>query len=74
MKLVAKVLDNHLKGKQWIAGDSITLADLYAGAFFSSAFQTVFDSAYRTKAVPNLNAWFENFSSHQPVVKRCGKI
>ena len=37
MKVAAKALDTHLKGKQWIAGDSISLADLYCGACFAAS-------------------------------------
>jgi len=37
MKVVAKVLDTHLNGKQWIAGDSFSLADLYCGACFAAS-------------------------------------
>ena len=63
MKTIAKVLDTHLKGKQWIAGDNFSLADLYCGAFFSASFQTVLDAGFR-KAMPNLAAWFANFAAH----------
>ena len=38
MKVAAKVFDTHLKNKQWIAGDSISLADLYCGACFAASF------------------------------------
>lgn len=73
MKTVAKVLDTHLQGKQWIAGESFSLADLYCGAFFTASFQLVLDGGFR-KAMPNLTAWFEAFAAHQPVVRRCGRI
>lgn len=73
MKVAAKTFDTHLKGKQWIAGDSISLADLYCGACFAASFQTVLDAGFR-KAMPNLAAWFERWSQHQPVVRRHGRI
>ena len=73
MKVAAKALDTHLNGKQWIAGDSISLADLYCGACFAASFQTVLDAGFR-KAMPNLSAWFERWSQHAPVVKRHGRI
>jgi len=73
LKAVAKTLDTHLQGKQWIAGDSFSLADLYTGAFFVASFQTVLDGGFR-KAVPNLAAWFANFIAHQPVIRRMGRI
>ena len=73
MKVAAKAFDTHLKGKQWITGDSLSLADLYCGAFFAASFQTVLDAGFR-KAMPNLSAWFERWSQHQPVVRRHGRI
>jgi len=38
MKRLAKVLDDNLKGKQWLVGDTITLADLYVGACSAASF------------------------------------
>lgn len=56
-KLIAKILDNHLEGKKWLVGDNITIADLYLGAAFVLAFQTIFDAGFR-KAHKNVSAWF----------------
>jgi len=58
MKEAAKDLDSALNGKKFIAGDKLTIADLYVGACFATTFQTVFDAGFR-KAMPNISAWFE---------------
>jgi elongation factor 1-gamma len=73
MKTLAKVLDVSLKGKQWLVGDTISLADLYVGACCAASFQTVLDAGFR-KAMPNLSSWFERWATHHPVVKRHGFI
>lgn len=63
MKRLAKILDDNLKGKQWLVGDTISLADLYLGACCAVAFQTTLDAGFR-KAMPNFSAWFKNWSQH----------
>ena len=73
IKKIAKILDTHLKGKKWLVGDNMSIADLYLGAAFQLAFQTVFDKGFR-KAHEALSAWFQNFASHPAVVKRFGKV
>ena len=70
---LAKQLDKQIAGKKWLAGDSMTLADLFVGACMSEAFQTVFDAGFR-KGIPNLTKWFENFAKDKNVVKRFGNI
>jgi len=72
-KRIAKILDNHLEGRKWLIGDSMTIADLYLGASFILAFQMLFDKGFR-KAHKNLSEWFTNFSKHSAVIKRFGKV
>lgn len=72
-KKIAKTLDNHLAGKKWLVGDSLTIADLYLGSSFLLAFQMLFDKGFR-KAHKNLSEWFNNFISHPAVIKRFGKV
>lgn len=38
LKALAKILDTFLAGKEWIAGDSLSIADLYVGTCFILAF------------------------------------
>lgn len=73
VKVLGKMLDDYLKGKQWLVGDVISLGDLYLGASLAPAFQTILDAGFR-KAHPNLSGWFERWSKHQPVVKRHGAV
>jgi elongation factor 1-gamma len=73
VKVLGKMLDGYLKGKQWLVGDSISLGDLYLGASLAPAFQTILDAGFR-KAHPDLSEWFERWSKHHPVVKRHGAI
>lgn len=74
MKVEAERFDAYMKGKEWIAGDSMTLADLYIGAGMAAVFQTLFDAGYRKAKLPNLSAWFTRWSKHAAVMKRHGAI
>lgn len=56
-KALAKILDTYLNGKTWIAGNDLTIADLYLGSSFMLAFQTVFDGGFR-KAHKHITKWF----------------
>jgi len=38
VKILGKVLDEYLKGKQWLVGDVISIGDLYLGASVAPAF------------------------------------
>ena len=38
VKVLGKVLDEYLKGKQWLVGDVISLGDLYLGSSLAPAF------------------------------------
>jgi len=69
----AKVLDTYLKGKEFLVGSKITLADLYLANSMTLSFQTLFDAGFR-KAMPNLAKWFETISSTPAFVKRFGVI
>lgn len=73
LKEQAKVLDTYLKGKEWLVGSKMTIADIYLGSSIATAFQLVLDAGFR-KAMPNLAKWFERFTSEKSIVKRFGKI
>ena len=51
----------------------MTLAEIYLGAFFKEAFQTVFDAGFR-KGIPNLTKFFESFTMDKKVAKIFGNI
>ena len=72
-KELAKVLDTYLKGKQFLVGSKITLADLYLANSMTLSFQTIFDAGFR-KAMPNMAKWFETITATPSFVKRFGII
>jgi len=52
-----KTMNNHLNGKNWLVGSSMTLADIACGVLFTECFQLVLDSGFR-KSMPNVTKWF----------------
>lgn len=74
LKQLAQALDKELEGKKWILGDNFSLADLYLGAQFTTAFQTVISPDGFGKAAPNLVRWFAAFCAEKSVVARFGII
>jgi translation elongation factor EF-1beta len=69
----AKVLDTYLKGKNFLVGSKLTIADFYLANSMTLSFQTMFDAGFR-KAMPNLTKWFESIISTPAFVKRFGVI
>jgi elongation factor 1-gamma len=57
LKSKLKVLDTHLNGKNFMVGESLTVADVFATVMLSIGFQTVLDAGFR-KAMPNLSQYF----------------
>jgi hypothetical protein len=51
----------------------MTIADLYLGSSFLTAFQTMFDKGFRNAHI-NISEWFSSFISHPAVAKRYGKV
>jgi len=47
LKDEAKVLSTYLKGKKWLVGDKMTLADLVCAHALTPAFQLVLDAGFR---------------------------
>ncbi len=56
IRSAARVLDKHLKGRSFMVGDALTLADLDIAAPFSQVDRAKFP----IKDFPNLVAWHEN--------------
>jgi glutathione S-transferase len=73
IKTQVKCLNTHLKGRTWIAGNHITVADIVCGVTLSSAFQLYLDAGLR-KGFSDLGAWFERFVALPEVVKVAGNI
>ena len=73
IKANAKVLDGHLKGKQYLVGDSLTLADLVVACGFIVAQQTILEAGFR-KAMPGYSAWFDRVVAHEDFKGVCGIV
>ncbi len=50
----AKVLEHHLKGRQWLVGDSLTLADLSVGSFLDLREP----AGYPIEGYPEIIRWY----------------
>lgn len=68
-----KTMNNHLNGKNWLVGSSMTLADIACGVLFTECFQLVLDSGFR-KSMPNVTKWFQAFAANSSVIASCGMI
>jgi translation elongation factor EF-1beta len=73
LKDEAKVLNGCLKGKKFLVGDKVTLADLVCGYVLTPAFQTVLDAGFR-KGMGEVANWFESYVALPQVVKSAGHI
>lgn len=67
------VLNNYLKGKYYLVGNNVTIADIAMATHLSIPFQTIFDGGYR-KAIPEVAEWFERITSLPSFVRVCGYI
>ena len=59
------VVEAHLRDNTYLAGERITLADLFAAGIISRGFQFFFDKEWR-KANPNTTRWYETVYN-QPI-------
>lgn len=62
VKTEVKTLNAHLKGKSFIVGNQVTMADIACATLLTPAFQLVFDTGFR-KGMADLAKWFESFTS-----------
>lgn len=60
-KTPLKVLDDHMKGRQWIVGDKFSVADITASACVAMAKYGDVDISY----APNVKAWLERCMARQ---------
>ena len=60
-KPAMKILDDHLKGRQWLVGDKFSVADITASACVAFAKWGDIDISY----VPNVKAWLERCMARQ---------
>lgn len=60
LKKAVSALNTALKGKTWLVGDSVTLADIICGTLLTTSFQLVFDAGFR-KGRADMAKWFGAF-------------
>jgi elongation factor 1-gamma len=53
-----RVIDNHLKGNNFLVGHSLTIADIHLATLIVGVFRFIYDEQLR-KTVPNLVRWFD---------------
>ena len=66
-----KVLDKHLEGRQYIVGDSLTIADISAWGWLDKAKVVLGEEGLAP--YPNLKRWFANIDS-RPAVARARNV
>ena len=67
------VVEQHLQDKTYLAGERITLADLFAAGIISRGFQYVFDKEWRSKN-PNVTRWYETVYNQPIYLKVVDKL
>ena len=74
LKEFMKILEKQLKGKKYILGDKLTLADVSLFRHLKLFFQLVFPEGYRKSLFPKVDTWFTTLSKTNEVKKVYGKI
>ena len=73
VKTAAKLLNDRLKGKSWLVGDKLTLADIVTFNNLIVPFAFVFDGGFR-KAMPDISAWYEKMSRLPVIANTAGYV
>lgn len=68
-----KVLNNSLKGKEWLVGDCMTVADLQLALCIVELQQCTMDTNFRN-SINNLNAHFKRVTESALFRSRCGIV
>jgi len=72
-KANAKTLNGALKGKDWLVGNSMTIADIVLACHFMNAQQVLIDAGFR-KAMPDFSNWFERVVKLEAFVAVAGNV
>ena len=73
VKNEAIALNGALKGKKYLVGDQVTLADLVCAWTLMPAFQLMLDAGFR-KGKAEVAAWFERVTSLPEFKKSAGSV
>lgn len=73
LKSQVKIVNDVLKGRNFLVGDKVSVADVVVSFSLMIAFQTVLDSGYR-KAMGNVSAWFERCMALPSFTKIIGSV
>jgi len=71
-KKALRILDDRLKQSKYLAGDSITIADIHVVADLAVCFRFLFDEKFR-KPFHNLTKYYESVANEPNFVKIIGK-
>ena len=74
VKEFMKVLEVHMKDKEFVMGNKLTLADVNLFRELKYFFQLVFPKGLRDKLFPNVTKWFQKMADTDEVKKAYGKI
>lgn len=69
-----KTLNNHLAGRDFVVGNSYTLADLELFYALRSYWQFVFVEEIRKNQFPNVSNWFGKLAAHPHIQAAYGRI
>lgn len=72
-KKIFQTLEDTLAKNEWLAGKTMTVADVFIWMLVQMCFAMSFDAEYR-KTVPHLTAWATKISSNPNVVRRFGHV
>jgi len=73
LKAVVKTLNDHLKNKDWLVGQTLTIADVVVACSLVVGFQTVLDAGFR-KSMSAVSEWFEKCVGLPSFVRRLGYV
>jgi len=67
IKDLLRNLDRHLKGKQFLVGNQITLADIFVAHIINIPMSLYIDPGFR-KSTPSLEAWYSAYIKNANVI------
>jgi len=68
-----KTLNSHMKGKEYLTGKNLTVADVWLAITLQDLFQIVLDKNFRN-SMNNLKIFFKKVTTHPAYLKRMGAV